>query len=854
MANRWTGNHDAVLELAPQGVDRLLAAIHRKGERTSESGAGPHFLHAAAFNLPLGVAPTSEVPSLRGHLRVQLGPPAVDVPPGGATQRVRASIPLFARFQALPESAPAPEFLHGTLSLTAGVRITTCRGETLAEIGLGASDAVVDFVPAPGSGASAADVALVRSAVPAILGTGLGKVQIALGGLELGSLTIRDLDFRTLGSGSSSAFAVLLALREAPGVPLNADLVNQMFLGSQDDAALALGREFISALFLDLAQGPLAEIDVQGSKFIGAFGVGFTLSYQAKVDPASLALDFQAGRVRVRVSGSGSLSPGGAFGFRVTQHLALGTSGGKLELRLDGGVDVEITQGNALLKWVLGLFTGSIESGLTSSLANLLVALNQELNRVVDEAVGGLFERLALSFVHLGFSSAAIDADGVRVGGRIDIGDAPAVVARLQTRAPSAAAAALELDAFESWIPGGTVERYRFRRWQGEKTAGALVEEHRFVTNVPLESGPGKLQAVAWPPSGWCLEVHGTRFRGSGKEPVSATTCGFDVLTLSMDLSASERLTVRVPDGQGGTLADVDPWGGYRAHAFAGDSEERGFLLAHRPGPAGRAPVQALRKALAARRPGDPAVLALLLVDAPAGSGERIDWAREAPEFAESADPEGGWRKRLCLEPGASTLLGPGGKELWRGRPGLDAEELTQVLAKHAPKRGRGSARLPRLRTLGLGLALGNRIPDFQIPCDGLVATDAVVTAARKLRGRELVLAFWTTWSEASVEELRRLARTAPACGERDRERPIVVGINDGEPRERAAEFLKRQGIDLVLVEDEKRALARRFGIACWPTVVRVDREGRIAGVRLGLEPEPARGSKGELAYAGSVH
>jgi hypothetical protein len=87
---------------------------------------------------------------------------------------------------------------------------------------------------------------------------------------------------------------------------------------------------------------------------------------------------------------------------------------------------------------------------------------------------------------------------------------------------------------------------------------------------------------------------------------VSGSVCGLSVLVVGLDLAASHRLTISVPDGEGGVLADVDPWGGYRAHAFAGDTEARGFLLVSRPGDAWGSIVPALRAGLASLGPKAP--------------------------------------------------------------------------------------------------------------------------------------------------------------------------------------------------------------------------------------------------------
>lgn len=68
--------------------------------------------------------------------------------------------------------------------------------------------------------------------------------------------------------------------------------------------------------------------------------------------------------------------------------------------------------------------------------------------------------------------------------------------------------------------------------------------------------------------------------------------------------------------------------------------------------------------------------------------------------------------------------------------------------------------------------------------------------------------------------------------------------VNDGEDPEVATKALQRAGIDLHLVPDPDRRISRAYGISCWPTVVHVDRAGRIADVRFGLDPRHPRSSR----------
>src|SRR5262245_29467327 len=99
MANRWTGAFDAVIELAPHGIDHLLAALHRKGHgKQDEPASGPRLLHAMSVNLPLNGPIAGR--NLRGHLEIQVSTPSVSVPLAGEPNRVTVSVEIYSWFQA----------------------------------------------------------------------------------------------------------------------------------------------------------------------------------------------------------------------------------------------------------------------------------------------------------------------------------------------------------------------------------------------------------------------------------------------------------------------------------------------------------------------------------------------------------------------------------------------------------------------------------------------------------------------------------------------------------------------------------------------------------------------------------
>jgi hypothetical protein len=858
MANNLTGDYDSVVQLRPRGVNRILAALHRKGRPTPAADSpGIHLQHSGSLNFPLatgGVAST-----LRGHLQFQVSTPLFGVPIGSDGSRVSIIVEFYSWFQKVSGSEPAPEFAHGALTITAGVRLVSCGGETLVEVDL--RNANVAFAPASGSGLSAEDGARVLEIATDVVRHGFQPVQVRVSALGEGDLGVRDFAFKTHRSGTTEALSLLLTLAVRPGANPNPGQVNQAFVDASEDVAMAVGREFLTDLLLTKAREAVGEIQVSGSQSF----LLFTLSFSASVDPNSLQLRLEADRLVAVVEGSGSTTLGG-FGFRLTTRFGLGVRNGNPALSLPEDPGLEITRGNFVLKGILGLFKGRIVSAIKGAMLASIADLNRELDRLADDSLSGLLDRFSLPGVQLRLARASISPDAIVLAGNFRIGAAPPVVASFtnQTVPPStlsAFGARIELNALESWIPGGTVRLYRWLEVRGDGSVERQIDDrHRFLlralrddliadatpgagggtTTTPpgrpgtgLVANPNPNTIFAWPPYSWCLEVHGDQIvsSGSGVAPVSGKVCGMTTLVLSVDLSRAARLTVRVPDGKGGVLADLDPWGGYRSHAFAGDQESRGLLLVHHASKQGLADsVRALTELLAKPVARD-AVFPTVIVER-SGEGCRLP-SRELAHLTYTHDPEGAWRARFGLDrPDTTVLVGPGGKELWRGSGALRVDELSKVVAAHRPD----TVRPPRTLQVRPAVALGVRAPDFQVPC---FPGDLVLTAMRKFRGREVKIVFWTTWSDPSLEELRRAGTESGSRGAADGA-PMVLLVNDGEDPELARRKLKELGLGFPMVPDPDRAIARRYGIVAWPTVVQVDREGRVAEIRLGLEP-PAK-------------
>jgi peroxiredoxin len=164
------------------------------------------------------------------------------------------------------------------------------------------------------------------------------------------------------------------------------------------------------------------------------------------------------------------------------------------------------------------------------------------------------------------------------------------------------------------------------------------------------------------------------------------------------------------------------------------------------------------------------------------------------------------------------------GEFVWK-EGSLDPERLAAALDEHLlPSQLRSP--LPLRLTVQPGeRALDATFEDAQ----------GQVLAVRRLRGRQILLNFWQSWSAPCIKELRRLQLLHEADGERT---PVIVAVNGGEAREAIAEVRRQHKLTFALVPDADQRIARLYGVACWPTTVAINQEGIIERVQFGLSHE----------------
>lgn len=141
-----------------------------------------------------------------------------------------------------------------------------------------------------------------------------------------------------------------------------------------------------------------------------------------------------------------------------------------------------------------------------------------------------------------------------------------------------------------------------------------------------------------------------------------------------------------------------------------------------------------------------------------------------------------------------------------------------------------GALVLPRF---GRGLE-GAPAPDFALPVLSGGEPGGRVRLSEQ-RGKLVLLDFWASWCAPCREQTKILQAVARDPGSKD---VVVLGINVSDNPEAAARYLAAVKPPWLVLGDEEGVANAAYGVQALPTLVAIDREGRVFAVRRRLVPE----------------
>jgi peroxiredoxin len=539
-----------------------------------------------------------------------------------------------------------------------------------------------------------------------------------------------------------------------------------------------------------------------------------------------------SGRIEL-VTGS-FFAPNGFVTFTQRVTLDLDVASQTVALKPVGDPDVDeswfVPHGDAL---------GQVRSARDGSLPSAGTPINKTVSDTRSSLVAALqsFDKLA----SVTYKAVEVTPDGIILRGVIGPSGAgwrldPVVDFKV-------AADGKSFTAFNSWIPGGRIEKYHWTYPVGG-SAGAVIsvkpgskeEIDRFILPTPSDVGPtGRI----------CLKIEGTRISPDGlEEPVEAgETCkpwwSEPILTApygSLDVldpiwnppvvDQEQPLDFIVDDAIAGhvsVMGQSPPSGGLTTNTlihFAGRNIER--------------PLETLSHALSQMRQPHMSLVLFLVLPIGTFATRRSEFQAQLGSLDErftrnlhiTEDYAGGWTKAFAAPDGPSThLINARGELVWNREGKLNPDRVAAALNEHLLP-----ALAPRSVLMRLAAQPGEPAPDafFQDDQGGCVTL-------RRLRGQPVLLNFWKSWSKPCLRELRRLQTLQEQGSGRA---PVIMAINGGEDHAAFTDIRCQSNLTFRVIPDRNQSIAELYGVQCWPTTVSINQEGIIDRIQFGLAHE----------------
>jgi len=107
----------------------------------------------------------------------------------------------------------------------------------------------------------------------------------------------------------------------------------------------------------------------------------------------------------------------------------------------------------------------------------------------------------------------------------------------------------------------------------------------------------------------------------------------------------------------------------------------------------------------------------------------------------------------------------------------------------------------------------------------------------KALRGKTVLLDFWATWCGPCRMTMPQVAKIHEQYKDKGVE---VMSINEGESAEKAGAYLAKNGYAFTALLDTDRSVATQYKVNGIPTLVVIDREGKISDYLVGARDEAA--------------
>jgi thiol-disulfide isomerase/thioredoxin len=134
-------------------------------------------------------------------------------------------------------------------------------------------------------------------------------------------------------------------------------------------------------------------------------------------------------------------------------------------------------------------------------------------------------------------------------------------------------------------------------------------------------------------------------------------------------------------------------------------------------------------------------------------------------------------------------------------------------------------------------ILLANTKPKEPAPRFNAKATNGETFSNISIKGKVVLLEFWTTWCGYCKEEAPLVEKISLEFTDKDL---LVLAINVGESKKTVKKYLDQYPRTCRIVLTEDTNLAAMYAATAYPIYVVIDREGNIAGIQRGAAGEHA--------------